>query len=211
MSAYDDMIKAHWPRARVSEGRARVISLAGVRHVPPRYPWADVCLPHEGFFMVAYVQLLCNCFPVRPSPGRRRSAAASRRPWDHPRGVARLWRMLNLAQAACLQRSLHAARAHLSTTHRHLTRLDSPMQPSAPRLVWALQARSMCRRYGLSTMPSATRARYRGCASRCSRLRRSDAPGAEGQRVLGLAGCGEKQPRGLRRSAPWFEEKCSVV
>jgi hypothetical protein len=178
--------------------------------VPPRYPWAEVCLPHEGFFMVAYVQLLCNCFPVRPSPGRRRPAAASRRPWDHPCWVTRLWRLMDPTNSACLQWSLHAVRPPLhtpSSPDAHAL----PLQRAAPRFVWALQARSMCNRYGIPTTPSATRARDRGCASRYSRLRRSDAPGAEGKRVLGLAWLGEKCSRGLRRSAPWFEEKRSVV
>ena len=178
--------------------------------MPPRYPWVDVCLPHEGFFMVAYVQLLCNCFPIRPSPGRRRPAAASRRPWDHPCWVTRLWRLMDPANSACLQWSLHTVRPPLhtpSSPDAHAL----PLQRAAPRFVWALQARSMCNRYGIPTTPSATRARDRGCASRYSRLRRSDAPGAEGTRVLGLAWLGEKCSRGLRRSAPWFGEKIRMI
>jgi len=184
--------------------------------VPPRYPWADVYLPHEGFLMLAYLQPFCNCFPVGPPPGRRRPAAASRRSWDRPCGVTRLWRMRDPAHPAFLQWSLHTARAPLHTPSAPDAHAR-PLRCSAPRLVWALPARSMCRRYGVPTTPSATRARDRGCASRCSRLRRSDAPGTEGPRVLGLAWCGEKCSRGLGRSAPvvwgevlpWFGEKCS--
>ena len=117
--------------------------MAGVRHVPPRYPWADVCLPHEGFFMVAYVQLFCNCFPVWPPTGRRRPAAAARRPWDHPHWMARRWGRWDLARPACLQRSRHAARAPLSTPYRHLTRMDSPRQLPVPR-TWGLYRLTAC-------------------------------------------------------------------
>src|SRR5215472_15601511 len=62
--------------------------------------------------MLAYLQPLCNGLPVCPTPVRRRPAAASRRLWDHPRWVARLWRMLDLVSPADLQRSLYATRAY---------------------------------------------------------------------------------------------------
>jgi hypothetical protein len=99
--------------------------------VPPRYPWADVSLPHEGFFMLAYLQPFCNSFPVWPPPGRRRPAAAARRPWDHPRWMARRWRRRD------------RARAPLSTPHRHLTRMDSPRQLPIPR-TWGLYRLTAC-------------------------------------------------------------------
>ena len=182
--------------------------------MPPHYPWADVCLPHKGFFMLAYLQPLCNGFPICPPPVRRRPAAASRRLWEHARWVARLWRMLDRVRPASLQPSLDAARCpHVprSTPPHHLTRMSSPLQRSAPRLWWAFQALSVCHLHGFHTTPATPRSRQRRCASRCPRLLRSDSHGAERQRALGLAWFGETQPRGLGRRAPWFGETRPVV
>jgi hypothetical protein len=48
--------------------------------------------------MVAYLQPLCNCLPTCPPAVRCEPAAALRRPWDHPRWVARIWRRLDLVR-----------------------------------------------------------------------------------------------------------------
>jgi len=169
--------------------------------VPPRYPWADVCLPHKGFFMLAYLQPLCNGFPVCPPPVRRRPAAASRRLWDHPRWVARLWRMLDRVRAASLQRSLSAARGpHVprSTPHHALTCLDAPMPCATPRLWWTPPAVSVCHPHGPHTPASAARPwQSSTCASRDPRLLRSDRLGASRR---GTARCSARPwPRGAAR------------
>jgi hypothetical protein len=100
--------------------------------VPPRSPWADVCLPHHGFFMIAYVPQLCNCFPVWPPPVRRRPAAASRCPWDRRRQVARLRRALRLASPTCPQPSLHVdPRTPFRPPVRTASSPDVPLLPHA--------------------------------------------------------------------------------
>ncbi len=137
--------------------------------------------------MLAYLQLLCNCFPACPTPARRGPAAASRRPWDRPRWVASIWHMLDLASPACIQRSLCAARrtrAPLSTLHHHLTRMYSPMQRSAPRIWWTLQAFSLCHPHGPHTPASAA----------CSRPKRGYLKAPERSAAVIL------EPRGVRHT-----------
>jgi hypothetical protein len=80
--------------------------------------------------MIAYVHQLCNCFPICPTPVRRRPAAASRRPWDRRRQVASLRRALSLASPTCPQPSLHVApRTPFRPPVRTASSPDVPLLP----------------------------------------------------------------------------------
>src|SRR5262249_11990858 len=143
------------------------------------------------------------CLSACPTPMRRRPAAALWRPWDRPRRVARIGRMLDLASLTCPQPSPHVApRTPIPLSAPHPSP-DMHMLPHAAlRTTWRpYQAVSVSPPSRFHTTPSPAGPRHRRGASRRPRLLRGHRLGAYGQSACGGVGFGET-PHGI-----WGDEK----
>jgi hypothetical protein len=156
----------------------------------------DARLPHDGLFMVAYLQQLCNSSPAR-------APQAWQGPWtdgwclDHPPRGAGASRTLGPTRPACLQRSLQAAGvtcARLSAPPPHVMGTYPSPQRSAACRRWTLRSGRVYHQH------AQTQRRQRHMHGMDSVVWGETAPWF-----------GEKQPRGLRRNTPWFGEKHLII